>query len=224
MISKKKITASTKNTNIVPKTFNQQIYCDLLANSAVSVVIGTGPAGSGKTFLACKEAVHQLMDKHIDKIVITRPVVSVDDEQLGFLPGSMNQKMDPWTRPIFDVLSETFSKQHVDIMLENDIIEIAPLAYMRGRTFKRTFIIADEMQNSSPNQMLMLLTRLGEESKLVITGDIRQSDRPGFNGLADLIDKLKGSTTVSAKIKYVEMNAADIQRSEVLKEIIQLYE
>jgi len=217
-----------RQPNIFPKTANQIEYNDLLVNQKVSVVVGIGPAGCGKTLLACNEAIRQLEERRVDKIVITRPVISVDDEQLGFLPGSMNEKMDPWTRPIFDIFYTIFSKQQVKVLMENDIVEIVPLAYMRGRTFKNTFIIADEMQNSSPNQMLMLLTRIGEESKLAITGDLRQSDRSTTNGLSDLIYRIKNAewlqTMESSRITYIEMDSSDIQRSEVLKQIIELYE
>ena len=217
-----------RQPQIFPKTSNQIEYNDLLVNKKVSVVVGIGPAGCGKTLLACNEAIRQLEERKVDKIVITRPVISVDDEQLGFLPGSMNEKMDPWTRPIFDIFYMIFTKQQVKVLLENDIVEIVPLAYMRGRTFKNTFIIADEMQNSSPNQMLMLLTRMGEESKLAITGDLRQSDRSSLNGLSDLIYRIKNAewlqNTESCRITYIEMDSSDIQRSEVLKQIIELYE
>jgi len=224
----KKIPMKSTNGKIIPKTINQIEYSDLLANDEISVVVGIGPAGCGKTLLACNEAIQQLINKRVQKIVITRPVISVDDEQIGFLPGSMSQKMDPWTRPIFDVFHEVFSKQQMLTLLDNNMVEIVPLAYMRGRTFKNTFIIADEMQNSSPNQMLMLLTRIGEQSKIAITGDLKQSDRSGANGLVDLINKIKKSvwmqTDNSSMIKYVEMDSSDIQRSEVLKQIIDLYE
>jgi phosphate starvation-inducible PhoH-like protein len=225
-INAKKI-HTVSSSSIVPKTTNQIVYNNLLANEEISVVVGIGPAGCGKTLLACNQAIQQLVNKNVEKIVITRPVISVDDEQIGFLPGSMSEKMGPWTRPIFDIFHEVFSKQQVQTLLDNNMVEIVPLAYMRGRTFKNTFIIADEMQNSSPNQMLMLLTRIGDKSKIAITGDLKQSDRSFSNGLSDLVNKLKKSVwmdTDYSKIKYIEMDSSDIQRSEVLKQIIELYE
>ena len=141
----------------------------------MKIVLGMGPAGTGKTFIACHTAVEQLKSTKIEKIIITRPIVSVE-ENMGFLPGSINEKMDPFTRPIFDVLSSSYDKKEIQLLIKKNIIEISPLGFMRGRTFDNAFIIADEMQNSSPNQMKMLLTRIGENSKLVITGDLEQSD------------------------------------------------
>jgi phosphate starvation-inducible PhoH-like protein len=133
--------------------------------------------------------------------------------------------MDPWTRPIFDILGEFYSTNQIKSMVENGIVEISPLAYMRGRTFKRSFIIADEMQNSSPNQMLMMLTRIGENSKLVITGDLKQSDRSGINGLLDFTQKIKSSyNEEQSLIKFVELNNVDVQRSPVVSHILDIYD
>ena len=206
-----------------PRTENQVKYVEHLNNPDVSVVGGFGPAGSGKTLFACHAAVCALKAGSVDKIIITRPLISVDDEQLGFLPGSIVHKMDPWTRPIFDILGEFYSVNQIRVMVETGVIEISPLAYMRGRTFKRSFIIADEMQNSSPNQMLMMLTRIGEESKLVITGDLNQSDRSGVNGLCDFIEKLRMSRDDSL-IQFIELGVVDIQRSPVVSRIIDIYD
>ena len=206
-----------------PRTENQMKYVEYLNNPEVTVVGGFGPAGSGKTLFACHAAVGSLKSGSVDKIIITRPLISVDDEQLGFLPGSIVHKMDPWTRPIFDILGELYSVNQIRTMVETGVIEISPLAYMRGRTFKRCFIIADEMQNSSPNQMLMMLTRIGEDSKLVITGDLKQSDRSGVNGLCDFIEKLRLSGDDSL-IRFIELGSADIQRSPVVSRIIDIYD
>jgi phosphate starvation-inducible PhoH-like protein len=220
---KNNIIAETHSlTKYQPRTQNQKIYVEYLTNPKVSIVGGVGPAGSGKTLFACHAAVSALKCGNVDKIVITRPLISVDEEELGFLPGSITNKMDPWTRPIFDILGEFYSTNQIKSMVENRIVEISPLAYMRGRTFKRCFIIADEMQNSSPNQMLMMLTRIGEDSKLVITGDLRQSDRSGINGLFDFTEKLKSSE--DSLIKIIELNNVDVQRSPVVSHILDIYD
>jgi phosphate starvation-inducible PhoH-like protein len=206
----------------LPKTVNQQTYVDYIKNRNVSVVFGVGPAGTGKTLFACSSAIQELKQGYVDRIIITRPIVSVDEE-LGFLPGSIEQKMNPWTRPIFDVFSEFVSVFEMKHMIDTGIIEISPLAFMRGRTFKRCFIIADEMQNSSPKQMKMLLTRLGEDSRMVVTGDLKQSDRSDDNGLYDFIKRFQ-MVESSNSIKYVQLNDHDIQRSAVVSSILKIYD
>jgi phosphate starvation-inducible PhoH-like protein len=212
-----------------PKTTNQKAYWKYLNDPNVSIVLGTGPAGTGKTLFACNTAIQLLKRGDIQKIVLTRPVVAVE-EDLGFLPGNLVMKMDPWTRPIFDILLEFYSQKDVDAMVQSGVIEISPLAYMRGRTFKRAFIIADEMQNSSPNQMMMLTTRIGEGSKMVITGDLKQSDRSADNGLLDLMQKLRGfrlskpEEAGELRIRAVEMSMEDVERSAVVKQVLALYE
>jgi len=205
----------------LPKTLNQQTYVDYMKNSNVSVVFGVGPAGSGKTLFACSSAIQELKQGYVDRIIITRPIVSVD-EDLGFLPGSVEQKMNPWTRPIFDIFSEFISLSEIKHMVDNGVIEISPLAFMRGRTFKRSFIIADEMQNSSPKQMKMLLTRLGDDSRMVVTGDLNQSDRSNDNGLYDFIHRLQMVGSIGS-VQYVELNDSDIQRSAVVSDILKIY-
>jgi len=209
------------------KTVNQKIYVNELNNKNNTIIISVGPAGTGKTLLACSNAIENLKKKKIEKIIITRPVVTVEEE-IGFLPGNMVKKMDPWTRPLFDIFSEYYSNSEINNMIINGQIEISPLGYMRGRTFKNSFIIADEMQNSSPNQMLMLLTRIGDNSKMVITGDLKQSDRKEDNGLHELINKIKNYKKYNNveeidKIKLVELNNTDIQRSETVEAILKIY-
>ena len=219
-----------------PKTANQKVYCSCLSDPNASIVLGVGPAGTGKTLFACIHAIQMLRRGDIHKIVLTRPVVAVEEE-LGFLPGNMVMKMDPWTRPIFDVFLEYYAQKDVDAMVQSGTIEISPLAYMRGRTFKRAFIIADEMQNSSPNQMLMLITRIGEGSKMVITGDLKQSDRLGENGLNELMNKIgrhrvagithsldEPSVISVGGIRAVELMAKDVERSAIVKQVLALYE
>lgn len=207
-----------------PKTTNQHKYVSELNNHTTSIVIGVGPAGCGKTLFACITAIDQLKRNKIDKIVLTRPIVPVEEEELGFLPGSIINKMDPWTRPIFDILLEFYPQQELTMMLKNNIIEVSPLAYMRGRTFKNSFIIADEMQNSTPNQMLMLTTRLGKNSKMVITGDLKQSDKNENNGLKDLMMKLKKPQNQNiTEISLIELHETDVERSEIVKTILNIY-
>ena len=156
----------------------------------------------------------------VDKIIVTRPAVSVD-EDLGHLPGTLEQKMAPWTRPIFDVLREYFNAREIEGMIEEGIIEIAPLAYMRGRTFKHSFILADEMQNATPNQMKMLLTRLGEGSMMAVTGDLNQADRREDNGLIDFTQLLKNNET--SHLDIVQFAKGDIERHSAVKEVLEVY-
>jgi phosphate starvation-inducible PhoH-like protein len=179
-----------------PKTPTQELYVKHLQNDDVKILLGIGPAGTGKTLFACITAIDALKRGDIHKVILTRPVVSVDEE-IGFLPGNLNAKMAPWTRPIFDIFLEFFSQTEIDMMLKNGVIEISPLAFMRGRTFKKSFIIADEMQNSSPNQMMMLTTRIGDNSRMIITGDLNQTDRGANNGLRHFMDKYNRFMDVS---------------------------
>jgi phosphate starvation-inducible PhoH-like protein len=206
---------------LAPIGENQIDYCRFLADKGVSVLAGVGPAGCGKTAFACHAAVRALSMGDVDRVVLTRPIVAVDEE-LGFLPGSMEQKMDPWVRPMMDIFLEFYSGGDIRRLMEDGIIEIAPLAYMRGRTFRRAFLVADEMQNSSPNQMLMMLTRVGEGSRLVITGDLLQSDRLGANGLADFYNRIRGC--VDPSIRLVDFGVGDVQRSPVVASILRMYE
>jgi phosphate starvation-inducible PhoH-like protein len=206
---------------LTPIGENQMNYCRLLADKEVAVLAGVGPAGCGKTAFACHAAVRALSMGEVDRVVLTRPLVAVDEE-LGFLPGSMEQKMDPWVRPMMDILTEFYSASEIRRLMDEGVIEIAPLAYMRGRTFRRAFLIADEMQNSSPNQMLMMLTRVGEGSRLIITGDLLQSDRVGLNGLSDFYGRLKRYS--STDIRYVDFGVDDVQRSPVVASILKLYD
>jgi phosphate starvation-inducible protein PhoH and related proteins len=215
-----------------PKTENQELYVKYLNDPSTKILFAVGPAGTGKTMLACNQAIKELKSGNIQKIVITRPVVPVEEEEIGFLPGNINKKMDPWTRPIFDIFYEFYQKRDVEAMLYNNIIEISPLAFMRGRTFKNAYIIADEMQNSSPNQMLMLTTRIGEGSKMVITGDLKQSDRGINSGLYDFINKHKTYTNYLNKIgnetrmgiDIVELSKNDIERNKVINKLLDIYE
>jgi len=220
---------SKKRKNIKPfqpKTQNQIDFMNLMRDNEVDIVIVIGPAGTGKTMLACYAAVEALRLGKVKKIVITRPVVSVDEE-IGFLPGGLESKMDPWTRPIFDSLRETYSAVEIEKMMTEGIIEIVPLGFMRGRTFKNAWIIADEMQNSSPTQMFMLATRIGEGSKMIITGDLHQSDlNTNTNGLLEINKKLRHSEKHGQLnyIRYIELDKEDVQRSRAAKAMLDIWE
>jgi len=209
-----------KTVHIIPRNRNQEAYVLTLLDPKKDIVFGIGPAGTGKTLLAVQVAVKYFKEGKIDKIIVTRPAVSVD-EDLGFLPGTLEQKMAPWTRPIFDVLREYFNAREIEGMIEEGIIEIAPLAYMRGRTFKNAFILADEMQNATPNQMKMLLTRIGEGSKMAVTGDLNQADRLKDNGLIDFIKQLENKN--ATRLDIVQFTQEDIERHEAVKEVLSVY-
>ena len=209
-----------KQVEILPRNRNQESYVLKLLDENKDIVFGIGPAGTGKTLLAVQVAVKLFKEGAVDKIIVTRPAVSVD-EDLGFLPGTLEEKMAPWTRPIFDVLKEYFNAAEITGMIQEGIIEISPLAYMRGRTFKQSFILADEMQNATPNQMKMLLTRLGEGSMMAVTGDLNQADRLKDNGLIDFTNRLaKGNTSC---LDIVHFDQGDIERHAAVKAVLQVY-
>jgi phosphate starvation-inducible PhoH-like protein len=216
-------TARKKAVHIVPRNENQEEYLELLMDEELSIVIATGPAGTGKTLLAMQAAIKALKERRIDKIVVTRPAVGVEDEKHGFLPGSLTQKMEPWTKPLFDVLHDYYSPRETAQMIVDEVIEICPLAFMRGRTFKNAYIIADEMQNATPNQMKMLLTRIGDGARILVTGDVKQTDRKiGDNGLLDfrkLLDDFRNAKHVSG----IEFTMSDIERHPAVEEVLRIY-
>ena len=213
--------AKKQRVSIQARNANQKLYLTKLYEESTSIVLAIGPAGTGKTMLAVQFGVKLFQEGKVDRIVVTRPAVSVD-EDLGFLPGDLNEKMAPWTRPIFDVLGEYYQKKEIAKMLEEGVIEISPLAYMRGRTFKNAYIVADEMQNATVNQMKMLLTRLGEGSKMVVTGDLAQADRVSDNGLINFCNLLTGKTGLQ-HIDLIQFDARDIERHNAVKEVLAVY-
>lgn len=205
-----------------PRTSNQENYYQAINDNNNQIIIGVGPAGTGKTLFACKYAVQELRKNNIDKIIITRPIVTVE-EDVGYLPGNLKNKMEPWTRPLFDIMGEYYNQRDISAMIANGVIEIAPLAFMRGRTFKNAIVIADEMQNSSPNQMLMMLTRLGTNTKLILTGDLKQSDRYEDNGLKDALEKIRRYEGDKTNITIIEFDDGDIQRSPIVSKVLNIY-
>ena len=216
-----KITNSidTWKTTIYPKSEGQKKY--LQAIEKYDVIFGLGPAGTGKSYLAVAKAVQFLKRGSIDKIILSRPAVEAG-ENLGFLPGDMKDKVDPYLRPIYDALYEMIPFELVEKKIQEGIIEIAPVAFMRGRTFKNSFIIIDEAQNTSSIQMKMILTRLGNGSKMIINGDLTQIDIKYINdsGLSTAKNKLSNLKT----IKFINLNKKDVVRHKIVSEIISAYE
>ena len=208
--------------DIVPRTRNQERLVLALQDADQHIVITAGPAGTGKTYLAMLAAVKAFRAGDVDRIVLTRPAVGVEGEEHGFLPGDLNQKMDPWVRPLTDILREYYRQPDIAAMLAEQTIEIAPLGFMRGRTFKNAYIIADEMQNATPNQCKMLMTRIGEGSKIVITGDVEQADcNRGNNGLMDLCNRLEEGGVKGIAVCHLDNR--DIQRHRIIDSVLKLY-
>ena len=214
-----KITKTASGKMIYPKTLGQKEYYYALKNN--DVVFGIGPAGTGKTYLAVVFAVDALKNNLVKKIVLTRPAVEAG-ENLGFLPGDLHEKVDPYLRPLYDALHDMLGVEQTERLIEKGVIEIAPLAYMRGRTLEDAYVILDEAQNTTDNQMKMFLTRLGFNSKMIITGDVTQIDLPrgvesGLVRAMDILNNVKG-------ISFIHLTAMDVVRHPVVQRIIERYE
>ena len=209
----------TGKRNVTPKTLNQKLYLEAIEKH--DMVFGIGPAGTGKTYLAVSMAVHALLEKKVNRIVLTRPAVEAG-ERLGFLPGTLQEKIDPYLKPLYDALYDMLDVDRVDRHLERGVIEIAPIAFMRGRTLSDSFVILDEAQNTTPEQMKMFLTRIGYNSKAVITGDITQIDLP-FGKLSGLIEAEKIISGVEG-IAFVHFNDRDVVRHPLVQRIVRAYE
>ena len=209
----------TKKRKIIPRSSNQKEYFKLLSNK--NIVFAVGPAGTGKTYLAVAKAVAELQKGNVKKIILSRPAVEAG-EKLGFLPGDLKEKVDPYLTPLYDALNDMIPHDKLKIYLDQRTIEIAPLAYMRGRTLHNSFIILDEAQNATPMQMKMFLTRLGVTSKAIITGDVTQIDLPVHNksGLIDAVNILKKVDGIS----FVYFDVMDVVRHTLVKNIIKAYE
>ncbi len=218
-INKEKIITTAKGNVIFPKTINQEKY--VRAIKANDLVFGVGPAGTGKTYLAVLAAVAKFKKKEIKKIILTRPAVEAG-ESLGFLPGDLKEKVDPYLRPLYDALYEALGKETTEKYIENEIIEIAPLAYMRGRTLDNAYILLDEAQNTTDAQMKMFLTRLGMNAKMIVNGDISQIDLPNnkASGVVRALSILKGIKG----IEVVNFESLDVIRHPLVKKIIDRYE
>jgi phosphate starvation-inducible PhoH-like protein len=215
--------ARPKTAELIPKSVNQEKYIVALQDKSVDIVVVSGPAGTGKTYLGMIAAMQALQSGKCNNIILTRPAVGVDDEKHGFLPGDLNAKMEPWTRPLLDVMKEFYSVKDIAYMLEEQTVEIAPLAFCRGRNFKNAWVILDEAQNATPSQLKMIMTRIGWGSKLIITGDIEQTDRKTpQNGLLDLTDRL-GRCPVPG-LTECKFTVKDVQRHRIIEHVLKLYE
>lgn len=212
-----------RHIELLPKSRAQENLIVSLMDDTVPVTVALGPAGTGKSYLAMLAALRDLRLGRVDRIVLTRPAVGVEDERHGFLPGDLVRKMEPWTRPLLDIIKEFYHPREVMRMIEDEIIEISPLAFMRGRTFKNAWIVADEMQNATPNQMKMLLTRIGEGSRIVVTGDVEQTDRTTVNnGLLDLAVRLEQHQVDGLRV--CRLGSRDIQRHPIIDSVLTLYQ
>ena len=210
---------TSRGKSIRPKTFNQKKYVDAIDKK--TVVFGIGPAGSGKTYLAVAKAVQALQAKQVNRIVLTRPAVEAG-EHLGFLPGTLSEKIDPYLRPLYDALQDMIDPEKIPKLMTNGSIEVAPLAYMRGRTLNDSFIILDEAQNTSPEQMKMFLTRLGFGSKMVVTGDVTQIDLPsgtksGLKVVQDILETVED-------LEFINLTSEDVVRHRLVSRIVEAYE
>ena len=210
---------SNRGRTIRPKTANQKRYVDAIEDNTIT--FGIGPAGTGKTYLAMAKAVAALQAKKVNRIVLTRPAVEAG-ESLGFLPGTLSEKIDPYLRPLFDALHDMIDVDSIPRLIQTGVIEVAPLAYMRGRTLNDSFIILDEAQNTTPEQMKMFLTRLGFGSKMVVTGDVTQIDLPNGakSGLRVITDILQDIDDIA----FMELTAEDVVRHRLIGDIVKAYE
>lgn len=250
----KPVKQTTKTIPVIrAQTDAQKVYLRKLAKRHHDILIATGPAGTGKTYLAVMQAIRDLRSGAIDKVIITRPNVGAGDD-LGHLPGTLIEKMAPWMQPVLDVFKEVYEVHEVERMIHDEVLEIAPLVFMRGRTLKNACIIGDEMQNATPSQMKMFLTRLGENSNMIVTGDMEQHDRPegGVSGLADFIERWQARDGLlnalgsplshvasdeeesytsdynaapedRSRIGYVCFSKRDVVRHPVIEEVLDLY-
>ena len=214
------VSALKSKTNKI-QTPKQKKYTELLQNRDTNLVIAHGPAGTGKSWLACKIAIEQLKENKVNKIVLTRPIVSVEDEDLGFLPGNIDEKMNPWIQPLYDIFIDEQSKAELNSMLKSGKIEIVPIGFMRGRTFTDTYVIADEMQNSSQSQMKMILTRQAENSKIVVNGDPTQIDLPN-KSMSGLVRSKKILSHLN-EVAVVDFDHFDVVRHPLVSKIVKAY-
>lgn len=212
-----------KQVTLTPRGENQKAYVGNLEDANQHIVFSIGPAGCGKTMLAMQAAIKGLIEEKYQRIIITRPNTAVDDKDIGFLPGDIHKKMAPWIAPLVDVMKETYAATEIKELFRDEIIEIVPIAYMRGRTFKNAFIIVDEAQNTTPSSLLSILTRIGENSKLIVTGDLKQTDHKGVNGLKDFLNRYESNKNQMKGIAVNHFDNEDIQRHPIITQILNIY-
>jgi phosphate starvation-inducible protein PhoH and related proteins len=207
---------------IVPRNIIQEEYLDLLKDPRKHIVFAAGPAGTGKTLLAMMAGIQALKEGEVNRLILTRPAVGVEGESHGYLPGDLTSKMLPWTQPLMDVLRECYDVQQIEQMIQNQVIELAALSFLRGRTFKNGWIVFDEAQNSSMNQMKMILTRIGEGSKIIVTGDLAQKDKPFAkdNGFKDFLERIPVNDSM---IGCVTFDQRHIERHAIVSRVLSLY-
>ena len=220
-----KLQRSTRNARrveMIPRNTAQETYIDHLFNDDKRIVFAIGPAGTGKSYLGVLRAIKALKDKEVEKLIIVRPAVGAEGENHGFLPGDLNQKLGPWLQPLIDVFEEYYNKDDFQKMVEDGVIEFASLMYLRGRSFKNSIVILDEAQNSLPSQMKLLLTRIGENTRAFVTGDLDQTDhRKQVNGLSDFIERLRKSN--SDMLGVAEFQHKHIERDPIVAEVLKIY-
>lgn len=230
---RKSVISASKTNSVVEMSLktlekrpNHKMFADYLRDDRVPMVVGVGPAGCGKTLLSCAHAIHKLTSKEINKIIITRPAVTMDENH-GYLPGDLESKMAPWLVPIYHCFKTFITTNRLREYMTNEDIEICPLSYIRGRTFDNSWVIADEVQNATTNQMKTLMTRMGQDSKIVLNGDLQQCDLKGVNGLDDFLQRyelyMDDEENAPEMIKVVQFNEEDIMRSELVKHVLDIY-
>lgn len=211
----------TRRVELIPRNLAQETYIQHLEDYTKRIILAVGPAGTGKTYLGVLKAIKALKQQETQRIVITRPAVHVEEEKFGFLPGTIEEKLTPWLIPIMDIMKEYYSVCEIKSMMENEIIEVSPLAFMRGRTFKDCIIILDEAQNTTPVQMKMILTRLGNGSRIIVTGDLEQSDHKKANGLIDFLNKAEAAKNDS--IAIARFCNKHVERDQIVKDVLKIY-
>lgn len=209
--------------DIRPRNQAQSELIQRLEDPTKDIVFSTGPAGTGKTYLMTLFAIKQLREKNVKKIVIARPNVAVDDKDIGHLPGNIFEKMGPWVRPILDIFEEFYKPEEIQWLLEENILEICPIAFIRGRTFKNAMVLIDEAQGTTSNSLKAILTRIGEDSRMLITGDINQTDIGAANGLQDFLNRWEAAEIKSPRIDFIKFSHADIERHPVVEDILTVY-